>query len=88
MRAQNTHGYGGQYAGLVAGYRGHGPKGYVRGDERIREDVCERLRRDQELDPKDIDVRVEAGVVTLEGTVTAGWARRHAEDLAVVSGVR
>jgi hypothetical protein len=33
-------------------------------------------------------VRVEAGMVTLKGTVTAGWARRHAEDLAVVSCAR
>lgn len=88
MRGQDTSGYGGQYAGLVAGCRGQGPKGYVRRDERIHEDVCERLSRDEELDSRDIDVRVEAGVVTLEGTVTARWARRHAEDLAMVSGVR
>jgi osmotically-inducible protein OsmY len=33
-------------------------------------------------------VRVEAGMVTLKGTVTAGWARRQAEELAVVSCVR
>ena len=27
-------------------------------------------------------------MVTLEGTVTERWARRHAEDLAMMSGVR
>ena|SRR5918995_6994626 len=58
MRGQDTSGYGGQYAGLVAGYRGQGPKGYVRRDERIHEDVCERLSREEELDSRDIDVRV------------------------------
>jgi osmotically-inducible protein OsmY len=33
-------------------------------------------------------VRVEAGVMALEGTVTTRWAKRLAEELAMVSGVR
>ena len=36
-------------------------------DERIHEDVCERLKHDPLLDASDIAVDVQAGVVTLDG---------------------
>jgi osmotically-inducible protein OsmY len=78
----------GSYGESGSSHRGRGPKDYVRRDERIHEDVCERLTRDDVLDASDIAVRVEAGVVRLDGTVTASWAKRRAEDLAMVSGVR
>src|SRR3954466_10239646 len=50
-------------------YRGRGPKNYERSDERIREDVCERLERDDRVDASDLEVTVEGGVVTMAGTV-------------------
>ena len=74
----------------VAGpFTGVGPKGYQRSDERIEEDVCERLKQHGHLDASDIDVRVEAGEVILEGRVDTRLAKRMAEDTAAtVMGVR
>jgi hypothetical protein len=70
------------------GHRGRGPRGYRRSDERIREDVNDRLADDPRLDASEIEVRVENGEVTLDGTVDSREARRRAEDLAdSVSGV-
>ena len=70
------------------GYAGRGPKGYVRTDERIREDVCDRLSASDEVDATDISVRVENGEVTLEGSVETRHMKRLAEDIAEdVSGV-
>lgn len=64
------------------GYAGRGPKGYTRTDERIREDVCDRLSWNDEVDATDITVRVEAGEVTLEGSVETRHMKRLAEDIA------
>ncbi|HEV8615416.1 MAG TPA: BON domain-containing protein [Methylomirabilota bacterium] len=70
-------------------YVGRGPRGYTRSDERIREDVCERMSQHGQLDASDIEVRVTAGEVTLQGSVTTRHAKRSAEDLTdSVSGVR
>lgn len=70
-------------------YRGHGPKGYTRSDERIREDVCDRLTDDAFLDASDIELTVSEGEVTLAGTVSDRQAKRRAEDCADdVLGVR
>jgi PleD family two-component response regulator len=67
---------------------GRGPKGYRRSDDRIREDVNEELTRHPDIDPSDIEVRVEQCEVTLTGTVDHRHAKRLAEDLAErVSGV-
>jgi osmotically-inducible protein OsmY len=64
------------------GFSGRGPKGYARADERIREDVCERLRWNDELDATEISVRVENGEVILEGSVESRDMKRLAGDLA------
>lgn len=66
-----------------------GPRGYRRSDERIREDVCERLTQHGQIDAGDIDVEVHDGEVALLGTVDSRQARRLAEDtVETVSGVR
>ena len=65
-----------------AGHRGRGPRNYSRSDERIREDVSDRLSDDHHLDASDIVVSVSGGEVTLDGTVDSRAAKRHAEDLA------
>lgn len=62
-------------------HRGKGPKNFQRSDERIREDVCERLQ-DGDLDAREIEVTVSSGEVTLDGTVDDRAAKREAEDLA------
>jgi osmotically-inducible protein OsmY len=70
-------------------HAGKGPRGYQRSDERIREDVCERMAECGELDAGEIEVRVSNAEVTLLGTVRERYDKRLAEDLAdQVSGVR
>lgn len=69
-------------------HRGRGPKNYQRSDERIRDDVNDRLTDDYRLDASEIDVAVSGREVTLTGTVRNRADKRRAEDLAeAVSGV-
>lgn len=75
--------------GENTGYSGRGPRGYQRSDARINEDVCDRLCDAPDIDASDIEVKVDAGEVTLEGTVAAREEKRRAEDLVErISGVR
>ena len=70
-------------------HAGRGPRGYTRSDERIREDVCDRLCEHGFVDAGDIEVRVASGEVTLLGSVPSRQEKRMAEDAAEqVSGVR
>jgi hypothetical protein len=70
-------------------FRGRGPKGYRRSDERIREDVCECLSADDRVDASDIDVTVRNCEVTLSGTVISREQKRRAEDLIErIAGVK
>ncbi len=70
-------------------YAGIGPKNYVRSDARITEDLCERLRRDELVDPSDIEVNVSEGAVMLGGTVPTRRMKHRIEDLAAeCDGVR
>jgi len=62
-------------------HAGRGPKGYQRSDDRIRESVNENLEQNEELDASEIEVSVQGGEVTLEGTVPNRWSKRLAEDL-------
>jgi hypothetical protein len=67
---------------------GHGPQGYQRTDERIYEDVCDRLMQHGRIDASDMTVSVSNHEVTLSGTVNSRSAKRTAEDLAeAVPGV-
>ncbi|HEX8178809.1 MAG TPA: BON domain-containing protein [Pyrinomonadaceae bacterium] len=69
-------------------HRGRGPRGYRRSDERIREDINDRLTDHPYIDASDLDVEVNAGEVTLTGAVESRQAKRLAEDIAeTVSGV-
>jgi hypothetical protein len=63
-------------------HRGRGPRNYTRSDERIREDINERLTQDHRLDAIDVEVAVTRGEVTLTGIVDSRLARRRAEDIA------
>jgi hypothetical protein len=74
---------------ITGGQSGKGPKGYVRSDERIREDVCDRLSVDDEIDASDVTVTVKGGEVTLEGSVVDRHSKHRAEDITdSVPGVR
>jgi osmotically-inducible protein OsmY len=69
-------------------FAGKGPKGYRRSDDRIREDVCERLSSGY-IDASEIEVEVAEGTVTLRGSVPDKRSKRDAEDLIeYVAGIR
>lgn len=71
------------------GYRGKGPKDYQRSEDRIREDVCDRLTDDDMLDATNINVQIQGNEVVLTGTVDNREQKRRAEDLVEsISGVR
>ena len=63
-------------------HRGRGPKSYTRSDERIHEDVCQRLTGNRWVDASEIEVTVSNCEVTLSGTVENRETRRRAEDCA------
>ena len=70
-------------------HRGRGPGDYTRSDDRIREDVNDRLTDDHHVDARRISVKVDQGEVTLGGTVPDRASKRRAEDVAErISGVR
>jgi Predicted periplasmic or secreted lipoprotein len=65
------------------------PKGYRRSDERLRDDVYQRLVQAQDVDVSDVSFDVRDGVVTLEGSVPQRHVRFVLEDLvARCPGVR
>lgn len=69
--------------------RGRGPKGYVRSDERIREDVCDVLADHPWIDASEIEVQVKGGEVFLSGSVPSREEKRLAEDvIESISGVK
>lgn len=75
--------------GSLGRYQGRGPRNYTRSDERITEELNERLTDDADIDASDITVRVSNGMVTLEGTVEDRWMKHRAEDIAdSCSGVK
>ncbi|MBP0631554.1 BON domain-containing protein [Cupriavidus sp. AcVe19-1a] len=59
-----------------------GPRNYRRDDDRIHDEVCNRLARDDELDVSDVEVRVQEGVVMLEGKVNDRRTKYDIEDIA------
>ncbi len=70
-------------------YRGRGPRGYQRSDERIREDINDRLTDHIYLDAYEVDVSINEGEVVLSGKVNSRYDKRLVEDIAEsVSGVR
>ena len=70
-------------------FRGKGPRSYKRSDERVLEDVNDRLYLDPYIDASDIEVDVEKGDLILKGTVEDRDAKRRAEDIAeTVPGVQ
>lgn len=69
--------------------RGRGPRNYQRSDERLRELVCEQLTEHHDIDASEVEVKVENGVVRLDGEVADRRMKRLAEDeVASVFGVQ
>lgn len=88
---QGTYGSGGGWdvgahqRDVGPSFRGMGPRDYTRADERILDDIHERLTQSHHIDARDILVDVNQGNVTLTGTVIERRMRYLAEDL--VEGV-
>jgi hypothetical protein len=73
---------------LRGGHRGRGPRDYRRADDRIREEINDRMTDDDFLDASQIEVGVQNGEVILAGYVFNRTSKRRAEQLAErVSGV-
>ncbi len=69
--------------------RARGPKGWQRSDERVRDDVCERLYLDEHIDSSEVSVQVRQGVVVLDGTVPERAMKHAIEDLVdAIPGVQ
>ncbi|HVC30384.1 MAG TPA: BON domain-containing protein [Steroidobacteraceae bacterium] len=58
-----------------------GPKGYQRSDERLREDISERLMQARYIDSSDVTVEVAGAKVVLAGTVPERRMKHAIEDL-------
>jgi osmotically-inducible protein OsmY len=89
----NRHGYGGGAGQSQGGWNPAGqarvgrgarraPKSYQRSDERLKEDIYERLINRWDLDSTEVTVRVSNGDVTLEGSVPDRRTRHEIENLA------
>ena len=62
--------------------RRRGPKGYRRADNRLLDDIAERLMYRDDIDSSDISVEVSNSKVTLAGTVPERWMRYAVDDIA------
>jgi osmotically-inducible protein OsmY len=69
-------------AGCASTPKPPGPNGYQRTDERLREDISERLMQAREIDSSDVTVEVKGAKVLLEGTVPERHMKHAIEDLA------
>lgn len=58
-----------------------GPKGWVRDDERILDEICERLAREG-VDASEVHIRVQGGEVRIEGALATRAERRAMVDVA------
>jgi osmotically-inducible protein OsmY len=70
-------------------HHGKGPKSYIQSDERIHDEVCERLARHPLVDASMMEVHVTDGEVTLSGEVHDRRMKHLAEDVVdEVHGVK
>lgn len=63
-------------------FQGMGPKGFERTDERIWEEVCQKLTDDIWVDASDIEVEVKYGYVYLRGEVVNRQMKKAAGSVA------
>jgi len=63
-------------------FAGRGPRGYKRSDDRIREELNDRLTAHGFIDATDIECSVHNGEVTLNGFVDSPDSKRAAEIVA------
>lgn len=62
-------------------HSGKGPRGYARSEARIRDEACEILAHDHELDATDIEVDYKDHCIILRGHVDRRYDKKLAERL-------
>ncbi len=62
-------------------FRGRGPQGYRRSDERLKEMICERLTDDPTIDASNVTVEVKDQIVKVTGTVDDRSTKYEIEEL-------
>src|SRR5205814_1762436 len=87
LSGYGSRGYGQGY-GNLSGSTGRpemrsrrGPRGYQRSDERLREEIIDRLLQQEDINLEDIQVDVNDGIVTLSGTVDNRRTKHQIEDI-------
>jgi osmotically-inducible protein OsmY len=75
--------YGQSYSssGTSQSFRGRGPQGYQRSDERLKEMICERLTDDPHIDASNITIEVTGQIVKLTGSVDDRGTKYEIEEL-------
>lgn len=63
-------------------HAGKGPRDFRISDERILENVCERLFEDEYVDATHVCVEIRSGEITLRGRIESGWMRDRTEQIA------
>lgn len=63
-------------------HRGRAPEGYRRSDQRLLEEISERVRDDPYVDGRSISLAVHEGIVRIDGEVEARWVKHHLEHIA------
>src|SRR5512140_3647837 len=63
-------------------HAGKGPRGYTRSDDRIYEEVCDRLTEHGQLDASNVTVEVKNGEVTLGVTTRDRAYKQLAENIS------
>lgn len=73
--------YGRDFDSSSQSFRGRGPKGYQRSDDRLKEMICERLTDDPAIDASNITIDVTGQCVKLTGTVDDRSTKYEIEEL-------
>jgi hypothetical protein len=83
------HAWNDHHQHMPGPFAGLGPRGYRRADDRICEELHDRLTANGFIDATDIKCLVQDGEVTLSGVVNSRQTKRAAEDVADgIQGVR
>jgi hypothetical protein len=86
---EGDHGWHDHHQPVPGPFAGLGPRGYQRSDDRICEELHDRLTAHGFIDATDIKCLVQDGEVTLSGVVNSRHTKRAAEDVADgIHGVR
>jgi|GEM_PF-3629468 len=65
----SSYGSGNQETSRKGQFAGTTPKNFKRSDERIYDDICQKLSQEGHFDVSDVEIKVESGEVSLEGNI-------------------